>query len=156
MTAVDELIYNAIAADAELLATIGGRVRSTCFEVSPEEVDKTPLPCIIVTDDGFQGIIETKDEVWDTDQDRVTASVEVDAASPKDVRSLVKRVRKAVNDYICDMADMGEDIPELQSVTSEGIAWDWTKPCYHQTISYNVITQNDYEREGYNESYSDI
>ena len=155
MTVVDELIYNAIVADEALMATIGGRVRSTCFEVAPDKEDKTPLPCIIVTDDGFQGILETKDDVWDGNQDRVTASVEIDAASPKDVRAIVKAVRKAVNDYICSMAEFGDDIPELDSIESDGIAWDWTKPCYHQTIRYNCITVNDYE-QGYNESYSDI
>ena len=36
------------------MEAIGGRVVSTCFEVSPDEADNTELPNIIVTDDGFQ------------------------------------------------------------------------------------------------------
>ena len=37
MFKLDELLYNAICADADLMTVIGGRVESTCFEVSPDE-----------------------------------------------------------------------------------------------------------------------
>ena len=52
MKSLDEIIYDAICADAALMEAIGSRVVSTCFEVSPEDHDNTPLPNIIVTDDG--------------------------------------------------------------------------------------------------------
>ena len=65
MKQVDEIIYDAICADAALMEAIGNRVVSTCFEVSPTEQDNTPLPNIIVTDDGFQNLESTKDELWD-------------------------------------------------------------------------------------------
>ena len=51
MKQVDEIIYDAICADAALMEYIGNRVVSTCFEVGPDDMDNTPLPCIIVTDD---------------------------------------------------------------------------------------------------------
>ena len=51
MIALDEIIYNALRADADLMTAVGGRIVSTCFEVSPDEQDNTPLPCIIVMDD---------------------------------------------------------------------------------------------------------
>ena len=54
MKQVDEIIYDAIRADEELMTAISGHVVSTCFEVSPTDADNTPLPYIIVTDDGFQ------------------------------------------------------------------------------------------------------
>lgn len=143
MKQVDEIIYDAIRADEDLMTAISGHVVSTCFEVSPEEADKTPLPYIIVTDDGFQNQIESKDEGWEGSEDRVQAGVEVAAVSPKEVKRLILMVRKAVVSYIDQMYDEGEDIPELDSLSSDGLAWDWMKPCYYQRLSYQCITKTE-------------
>ena len=136
MKTVDEIIYDAITADETLMAITGGRVVSTCFEVPPIEDDNTPVPNIIITDDGFQAEIFTKDDIWDSDTDRVQATVDIAGKSPEEVKTLARMVRKAVNDHIHAMYELGQDIPSLQSLTSDGIAWDWTKPCYHQNLYY--------------------
>ena len=112
---VDKIIYNAIQADADLMTTIGSRVVSTCYEVPPTEEDNTPLPFIIVTDDGFQ-------------------------ASPNEVKDIIKQVRKAVEQYVGTMYQQGEEIPQLDSLSSDGLAWDWMKPCYYQRLTYQVTT----------------
>ena len=145
MIAVDELLYNALKADADVMQAVGGRIVSTCFEVGPDEDDNTPLPCIIITDDGLQNTPEDKDYTWESDEDRVQASVEVDAESPKAVKQLMRMCRKAIADYIRELDDDGEEVPILESVQSNGIAWDWFKPCYHSTITYNCIIKNDNE-----------
>jgi hypothetical protein len=143
MKQVDEIIYDAICADADLMEAIDSRVVSTCFEVSPEEVDKTPVPYIIVTDDGFQNQVESKDDLWESDVDRVQASVEITADEPREVQRLVKMVRRAVCRHIEEMYDNGEDIPELESLASSDLAWDWMKPCYFIRLTYscNVTTE---------------
>ncbi|MGX8696517.1 MAG: hypothetical protein ACSW8D_09040 [Prevotella sp.] len=129
MKQVDEIIYDAICADAALMEAIGNRVVSTCFEVSPTEQDNTPIPYVIVTDDGFQNQVGSKDTVWESGEDRVQAGVEVAAESPKDVKRLIKMVRQAVEQYVCQMYTDGDTTPELESLSSDGIAWDWMKPC---------------------------
>ena len=151
---LDELFFNALMADGELVLAVGGRIESTCFEVSPDEQDNTPLPCIIVTDDGLANNLTNKDAVWESREDRVQASVEVDAKDPKDVKELIRMVRKAIANYIEGLAAKGEDIPYLQSLQTNGVAWDWMKPCYHSTITYqcDVENRNDDEQE----SNSDI
>ena len=143
---LDEILYNALVADATLTAYIGGRDRitSTCFEVSPDEQDNTPLPCIIVTDDGLQGGDSTKDDMWESYEDNVQASVEVDAESPREVKKIIRMVRKAIANYVKTMTD---DVPYLTNVQSNGVAWDWMKPCYHETISYQCKVFNDYDDE---------
>ena len=143
---LDEILYNALVADATLTAYIGGqdRITSTCFEVSPDEKDNTPLPCIIVTDDGFQATDTNKDVEWEPSEDNVQASVEVDAESPKEVKKIIRMVRKAIANYVKTMTD---DVPYLTNVQSNGVAWDWMKPCYHETISYQCIVENDYDDE---------
>ena len=138
MKQVDEIIYEAIVADDALMQLIGGRVVSTCFEIPPTEDDNTPLPNIIITDDGFQEQAWTKDDLWDSLSDRVQATVDIAASNPEEVKSIAAKVRKAVNIRISDMAAHGEDIPTLQSLTSDGIAWDWMKPCYYTKLVYTA------------------
>ena len=140
---LDELFFNALKADAELVTAVDGRIESTCFEVSPDEQDNTLLPCIIVTDDGLTNNLGTKDDVWEGSEDRVQASIEVDGRDPKEVKSLIRMVRKAISDYIASLYDQGEEIPTLQSLQTNGVAWDWMKPCYHSTITYQCDVKID-------------
>ena len=143
MQALDEIIYDALRADADLMQAVGDRVVSTCFEVSPLEKDNTPTPCLIVTDDGFDNQPQTKDDTWEGCEDRIQASVEVDGNSPREVKNLISAVRKAVARHIHEMIDDGEPVPMLESVQRSQLAWDWTKPCYHATITYNCTIYND-------------
>ena len=136
MKQLDEIIYDAITADTDIMAAVGNRVVSTCFEVPPDELDNTPVPNIIISDDGFQAQIYTKDDIWDSDTDRVQSTVDIAAESPEEVKQLAKAVRKAVNDYIHTMYESSEDIPTLQSLASDGVQWDWMKPCYFTKLIY--------------------
>lgn len=159
MKQVDEIIYDAILADDALKTLIGWqpatgstpevppRVKSTCFEVPPTDDDNTPLPNIIITDDGFQNQTGTKDTIWESEEDRMQVSVDVAASSPNEVKALVKQVRRAIEAHIVSLYQQGEDTPELESLTSSGIAWDWMKPCYYQVITYTCITKADTEDE---------
>ena len=147
MKPVDEIIYDAICADTALMEAIGSRVVSTCFEVPPAEADNTPLPNIIVTDDGFQNQNGTKDCVWESGEDRVQATVDVAADSPKEVKRLIRMVRRAVENHIILMSATDGCIPELDSLSSNGIAWDWMKPCYYQHLTYQCTTLSDIDNE---------
>lgn len=147
MKSLDEIIYDAICADAALMEAIGNRVVSTCFEVSPEDQDNTPLPNIIVTDDGFQNQNGTKDCVWESGEDRVQVTVDVAADSPKEVKRLIRKVRRAIENQIILMSAANERIPELESLSSGGVAWDWMKPCYYQHLTYQCTTLSDIDNE---------
>lgn len=149
MKSVDEIIYDAICADTALMEAIGSRVVSTCFEVPPAEADNTPLPNIIVTDDGFLNQNGSKDCVWESGEDRVQVTVDVAADSPKEVKRLIRMVRRAVENHIVLMSATDGCIPELDSLSSNGIAWDWMKPCYYQQLSYQctVPSETDIDNE---------
>ena len=144
MKTVDELIYDAIQADETLMTAIGGRVVSTCFEVSPDELDNTPIPNIIITDDGMQNNVTTKDCVWEGGEDQVQVTVDIAAASPSEVKQLMRMVRKAIEVY---MASLGSAMPELVSLTAGELAWDWMKPCYYKPLIYQCRTKADIEDE---------
>ena len=147
MKQVDEIIYDAIQADAALMTAIGGRVVSTCFEVSPDETDNTPLPNIIVTDDGFQNQDTTKDSVWEGEDDEVQVTVDIAAKSPNEVKDLVRMVRRAVSRYVVGMYENHEVIPELDKLSSDGLQWDWMRPCYYQKLTYNCSIKSTTEDE---------
>ena len=147
MKQVDEIIYDAIRADEPLMTAIGGRVVSTCFEVSPDETDNTPLPNIIVTDDGFQNQDTTKDSVWEGEDDEVQVTVDIAAKSPNEVKDLVRMVRRAVSRYIIGMYENREVIPELDKLSSDGLQWDWMRPCYYQKLTYNCAIKSTTDDE---------
>ena len=147
---LDELFFNALMADAELVLAVGGRIESTCFEVAPDETDNTKLPNIIITDDGLTNQPTTKDMEWESDEDRVQASVDVAAEDPKQVKQLVRMVRKAIANYMATLDPTKDEIPCLQSVQTTGVAWDWMKPCYHDVIIYQCDVDNHIYDNGNN------
>jgi hypothetical protein len=140
---LDELFFNALMADAEVVLAVGGRIESTCFEVAPDDKDNTQLPNIIITDDGLTNQPTSKDMEWEADEDRVQASVDVAAKNPKQVKQLIRMVRKAIANYIKSMDDKGEEIPYLQSLQTTGVEWDWMKPCYHSVMIYQCDVKNN-------------
>lgn len=145
MKQLDEIIYDAIRADSTLMEAIGGRVVSTCFEIPPTEEDNTPVPNIIITDEGFTNQQTTKDNVWEAIEDRIQVGVDIAAPSPGEVKELVRMVRRAVESYICQMYTSGSDIPYLETLSSDGISWDWMKPCYYQKLTYQCTVLADNE-----------
>ena len=138
MLRLDKILFDAITADAELMQAVSGRVKSTCFEVSPEETDNTPLPYIIIIDEGKAPAQTTKDDEWMPSQWRVSAGVEVGAVSPNEVDALVMKAMQAIANYIVTMSIHGEEFPYLNEgfPQTQGVAWDWTKPCYFDVAHY--------------------
>ena len=130
---LDEIIYEAIAANETLQTETGGRIHSTCIEVPPTDDDNTPLPYIIIAEEQLQNEQGTKDNVWEGDMDHVAVSVIISANSPADVKRLRRLVRQAIGQHV---ESLGNDAPYLTALTSDGIAWDWTKPCYYDTLHY--------------------
>ena len=150
MLRLDEIFYKAITADADLMQAVGGRVKSTCFEVSPEETDNTPLPYIIIIDEGKQPAQTTKDDEWMPNQWRVGAGVEVGAKSPNEVDAMVMKAMKAIANHISTLASQGEEIPCLNEgfPQTQGVSWDWTKPCYFDVAQYQCdVDCNEDEQE---------
>lgn len=138
MLRLDKIFFDAITSDAALMQTVGGRVKSTCFEVSPDEQDNTPLPYIIVTDEGKQPAQTTKDEEWMPSLWNVGAGIEVGADSPNEVDAISEKVMQAIANHIQMRSTQGKDIPYLNEgfPKADGMAWDWMKPCYFDVAHY--------------------
>lgn len=142
MLELDEIIHAALIADPVIARLTGNRIYSTCVEVPPHEEDNTPTPYIVITDDAYTNDVGTKDDAWESDWDRVQAGIIINAASPADVKTLRRLVRQAIAKYVSEMTD---GIPQLVSSTNDGIAWDWSKPCYYDTLHYSADMMRIYE-----------
>lgn len=158
MQRLGKIIFDALCANNKLVQIVGGRIKSTCFEVPPMEQDNTPLPYIIITDDGLSAAQTTKDNEWMPYLFRVNVGVEIGAASSNEVWDIELKVMKAIADHMQNLAEQGIDTPYLNEVypQTEGIAWDWTKPCYFDTIHYQCDIENTNDDEQEDGSNSEI
>jgi hypothetical protein len=149
MLRLDKIFFDAITSDENLMKDIGGRVKSTCFEVPPDEQDNTPLPYILIIDEGKQPSQTTKDDEWMPSMWSVGAGVEVGAKSPNDVDELVMKAMKAIANHIGNLADQGEEAPWLNEgfPQTQGLSWDYTKPCYFDIAHYQCDMQYTYDDE---------
>lgn len=144
---LDEIIYDALKANVTIMGLTGGRIKSTCIEIPPDQEDNTPTPYIIITDDPYHNDLGTKDSVWEGDTDHVQASVIISAKSPAAVKRLRRLVRKAIGEYV--VANVTGYL-YLTAENNDGIQWDWTKPCYYDTIHYSCdmdVNLEDDEQE---------
>jgi len=137
---LDEIIYDALTADSVVASDTGGRIFSTCVEVPPMEQDNTPLPYIVIMDDPMTGDLGNKDCEWESDEDTVQATVLISADSPNAVRRLRRKVRHAIAQYV---EQMTENVPYLRAFSTDGIAWDFSKPCYYDALHYQCDMEVD-------------
>ena len=158
MQRLGKIIFDALCANSELVQIVGGRIKSTCFEVPPMEQDNTPLPYIIITDDGMSPSQTTKDNEWMPYLFRVNVGVEIGATSSNEVWDIELKVMKSIADHMESLAGQGIDTPYLNEgyPQTEGIAWDWTKPCYFDTIHYQCDVENTNDDEQEDGSNSEI
>ena len=156
MLRLDAILFDAITSDAGLMQAVGDRVKSTCFEVNPDEQDNTPLPYIVIRDLGKQPAQETKDTGWMPQEWLVNVGIEIGAESPNEVDALTMKAMRAVNNYMRTLSSQGAAVPYLKSgfPQTKGVDWDWMKPCYWDIVTYQCDI--DYQGDDEEESNSDI
>ena len=143
-----DILLDAIEANQELVTLTGSRVFDTCNEVpSWQDKDNTQLPYLVIVEKPATNDNGTKDWMWESPTDHCAASIIVCDETPDKVRSLRRKVRKAVEDYIAYLAEQGESIPTLTSSGYEGVAWDEMKPCYNDAINYQCDMDVQQESE---------
>ena len=140
----DKVFYNALRSNAELMATVGGRIESTSIPVPDEEFDNVDVPYIIITFDGLQNEGFTKDNSFEGDQDKVQVSIEVAANTRDDLGDIMQTIRETIIEYFEDTEGHAWDdydyIPTNYTFTASAVGYDSMKPCYYQTLTYNCDT----------------
>lgn len=140
----DKVFYNALRSNAELMATVGGRIESTSIPVPDEEFDNVDVPYIIITFDGLQNEGFTKDNSFEGCEDKVQVSIEVAADTRDALGDIMETIRQTVIAYFEDTEghawDDYEYVPTNYTFTASAVGYDSMKPCYYQTLTYNCDT----------------
>ena len=139
----DKVFYNALRSNADLMATVGGRIESTSIPVPDDQFLDTDVPYIIITFDGLQNDGFTKDNSFEGENDKVQVSIEVAANTRDDLGDIMQTIRQTVIDYFENIEESDDDwtlIPNNYTFTASAIGYDSMKPCYYQTLTYNCDT----------------
>ena len=140
----DKVFYNALRSNADLMATVGGRIESTSIPVPDEQLDNEPVPYVIITFDGLQNDGFTKDNDFEGDTDHVQVGIEVAAATRDELGDITQAIRETVIAYFEDEEGHAWDdyqyIPQHYTLTASPVGYESMKPCYFQTLTYNCDT----------------
>lgn len=142
----DIIFVKALRANADLMAQLAaGDVYNTSIALPDEDLDNAPLPYVIVSFDGLTNDVETKDDPYEGDSDRVTISIEIAAKTRPELGQLAEAVRHQVHDYFVEADPTDEDadmIPLDYQFSAQQVNYDQMKPCYWQVLTYQCDTKS--------------
>lgn len=145
----DIIFVKALRSSSSLIAQLpAGDIYNTTIAVPDEDLDNAPLPYVLVTFDGLQNISETKDDDYDSDEDRVQVGVLVAAKTREQLGTLMPLIRSTIADYFRDNYGSTDDedfplIPESASLSATAVQYDPFKPCFWQSLNYTCDTKTD-------------
>jgi hypothetical protein len=136
--ATDSIFITALQSNADLLERVGGRIYGTAIPLPDEDADNAPVPYLIVTFDGLNNDVDSKDDEMESDTDKVNISIEVTGETLAKLHDLTQTVRETILSYLSTNAT---DIIEYQ-FGAQAIQYDSLKPCYWQVLTYQCDVQN--------------
>jgi hypothetical protein len=140
----DIIFVKALRANADLMAQLAaGDVYNTAIALPDEDLDNAPLPYAIVTFDGLNNDIDTKDDPFESDSDSVNISIEIAAKTRNELGQLASAIRRQVHQYFINADPTDEDyelIPHDYQFSAQAVNYDSMKPCYWQILTYQCDT----------------
>lgn len=136
--ATDSIFVDALKSNSTLVERVGGRIYGTAIPLPDEDADNVPVPYLIVTFDGLNNDVDSKDDEMESDTDKVNISIEVVGETLAKLHELTQAVRDTVRDYL---ATNDTDITEYQ-FGAQAIQYDSLKPCYWQVLTYQCDVEN--------------
>ena len=136
--ATDSIFVDALKSNSTLVESVGGRIYGTAIPLPDEDADNAPVPYLIVTFDGLNNDVDSKDDEMESDTDKVNISIEVVGDTLAKLHELTQAVRDTVRDYL---ATNDTDITEYQ-FGAQAIQYDSMKPCYWQVLTYQCDVEN--------------
>ena len=116
---------------------VDGRIFNTARSTEDERKDRVPY--IIVSFEDLSNASETKDDGVEGTEDRVTVSLLVVAKTRVLLAELAQSVRDAMREFFVEV-DVNDDAyqhaPKDWEFSAGKVQYDWTKPCYYQTLKY--------------------
>ena len=142
----DQVFYNALRQNADLMAMVGGRIENTSIPVPDDDLANQPLPYIIITYDGMQNDGFTKDDDYEGNVDHVQISIEAAASDRETLGDIMQSVRATVKEYFANAEEGSDDydlVPFGYALKATPVAYDSLVPCYYQTMQYECDTNTE-------------
>ena len=140
----DIIFVKALRANADLMKQLAaGDVYNTAIALPDEDLDNAPLPYAIVTFDGLNNDIDTKDDPFESESDSVNISIEIAAKTRNELGQLASAIRRQVHQYFINADPTDEDadlIPHDYQFSAQAVNYDSLKPCYWQVLTYQCDT----------------
>ena len=140
----DIIFVKALRANADLMAQLAaGDVYNTAIALPDDDLDNAPLPYAIVTFDGLNNDIDTKDDPFESESDSVNISIEIAAKTRNELGQLAEAIRRQVHQYFINADPTDEDyelVPTDYQFSAQAVNYDQMKPCYWQVLSYQCDT----------------
>lgn len=145
MYSTHHFFSSALHRDDEIGEEINGNIILTAYDEENDE--NLDLPYIIVSHQGTTNDQGTKDDSYESDTDRDTISIEVAAETDEEVARLAAKVRATIlrairEDNTHEENDESITIEDY-TLSTNGIIFDWTKPCFWTTLTYTCETLNN-------------
>ena len=120
-----------------------------------EDMDNVKLPYIIINNDGGQNIAESKDDNYESEDDRVNISVRITACNRQQLDAIASEVRKTIRQYMIDMdnAEPGQEgelfdlKPYDYEMSFSDISFVPDKPCHQIVLYYMCQVTNELNEE---------
>lgn len=116
------------------------------------DMDNVAMPYIIVNNDGGNNDISSKDNDYESENDKVNISVRIVARNRKELDNLASTIRQTIHQYFCDMDDQSnagaepegwELKPEDYTFSFSDVAYEMQKPSHYVMFYYQCDVTND-------------
>lgn len=134
----DRVFFDALKANAELMAALAGRVYNTAIPLPDDRAANVPAPYAIISFDGFSNDESTKDS-YEGRLDNVSVSILIVAPTREQLGALVDDIRDTIESYMenADEADPDySEIPDDYHLTGSQIIYDPDKNARFITLTY--------------------
>lgn len=142
----DQVFYNALRQNADLMAMVGGRIENTSIPVPDDDLANQPLPYIIITYDGMQNEGFTKDDDYEGNTDKVQIGIEAAASDRETLGEIMQSVRATVKEYFANAEEGSDDynlVPFGYALKATPVVYDSLVPCYYQSLQYECDTNTE-------------
>ena len=136
MLNTDKFFWDALRTDASVTRATGGRIFNTARPTIEEKHDRVPY--VIITFDSLTNDETTKDDEAESPYDSVNVSILCVANDREQLARLTQAVRDRNREYMLDKGD-SYGIEDWQ-FSAGAVMYDELKPCFYQSLNYNVTT----------------
>lgn len=143
----DIIFVKALQSNSELISMLpAGGIYNTSIALPDVNLDNAPIPYVIVSFDGVQNQVESKDANYEGVIDNVQISIEIAAETRAQLAEIAQMVRDTVRDYFENLPDDDDDfdlVPLDYTFSAQGVIYYPDKPDYWQVLSYSCETNID-------------